>query len=487
MYTYNIACRDYPIPSINIREKIYDFTGIIHYFTSDMYKISKTVKNYDRLKTKNKKCIIEEKAREWLAERLNKLLLGTACINPKCQKELRNAKNLIDNTQYNFFWDRVKVLVNPYELIYFTSKKTFGNKASYVAAIDPLSRSFFKMIEMGNIAIKTIINSDLPIISVHLAEGPGGFIEALSWLRENSASRFINYDKYYGMTLINNETTDIPSWKKSLDFLRDNPLVNILTGVDGTGNLYSIDNLQYLAKRFKINKADLVTADGGFDFTAGGYNNQEHVASKLIFAEIIGALVVLKYGGTFICKLFDLNNKLTADLIYLIQCHFQQLSIFKPKTSRLANSEKYIIASGYKGYNENVITKLFELLNYWNYLDEQNENIIKTISTNWHISASKHTNTKFCTINSIYDVMEDNLIDWNTQIQKGKIYAPVSFYTHLNKLIEKMNQLQINNINQTIDIITNQTFYDVEWLTENREKQLENARRWCLENNIPYC
>ena len=47
------------------------------------------------------------------------------------------------------------------------------------------------------------------INSFHLAEGPGGFIEAMTHLRQ----QFKN-DKYYGMTLINENCNIIPVWKK---------------------------------------------------------------------------------------------------------------------------------------------------------------------------------------------------------------------------------------------------------------------------------
>lgn len=510
MYCYKIICRPYAVPDIKPQTKQYDLVNIIHYFTTDMYKMSKiartnsnntgnTTPNSAKINSQpnstNKKQFIENKAREWLTERLNKLMLGTTCINIKCQTELRNAKSLIDTGNNNFFWDRVRMMVNPYELIYFTSKKYLGNKLPYVAAMDPLSRSFFKMIEMGNKTISELINSPKPITSISLAEGPGGFIEALLWLRECAAATqesrglsHINYtyDKYYGITLLDNETTDVPSWKKSSEFLKENPQVNILTAADGTGNLYSISNLRYLASRFAINKADLVTADGGFDFsTCGVYNCQEQTASKLILAEIIGCLAVLANGGRFICKFFDLNNKLTVDLLYLLQCHFTEIMIFKPKTSRLANSEKYIIATGFKGCKPDVFQRLLDLLEQWNQINAENEDVISQISINWHIASSKHTKTTFKTINSIFDIFPDDSSQ-NINTPYNKPNAPNSFYAYLNKIICEMNQLQISTINQTIEIINDQLFFDAEWQEKNREKQIENARSWCLENGIPF-
>ena len=52
-----------------------------------------------------------------------------------------------------------------------------------------------------------------PIRCGHLAEGPGGFIEALVHLRKNKQ------DKYYGITLITDKV-GIPGWNKSNQFLK---------------------------------------------------------------------------------------------------------------------------------------------------------------------------------------------------------------------------------------------------------------------------
>jgi hypothetical protein len=51
--------------------------------------------------------------------------------------------------------------------------------------------------------------------SFHLAEGPGGFIEAVCHMRNNPN------DVYYGMTLVNNDSK-CPGWKKSKNFLEEN-------------------------------------------------------------------------------------------------------------------------------------------------------------------------------------------------------------------------------------------------------------------------
>ena len=77
-----------------------------------------------------------------------------------------------------------------------------------------------------------------------MAEGPGGFIEAFVSLRKNKL------DTYHAMTLID-ENVNVPGWKKSENFLRNNPNVIIETGYDKTGNLYKTENLQYCMNKYQ--------------------------------------------------------------------------------------------------------------------------------------------------------------------------------------------------------------------------------------------
>ena len=131
-------------------------------------------------------------------------------------------------------WDDVKKLTNPYEYIHTSMLHT----KSAISKIKPISRSFFKMVEICNIFRLFNNFSSSPLQSFHLAEGPGGFIEALAYLRKNDA------DKYYGMTLIDSHNNKVPGWKKAEIFLQKNKNVHIEKGADGTGNLYTPENLK---------------------------------------------------------------------------------------------------------------------------------------------------------------------------------------------------------------------------------------------------
>ena len=58
-------------------------------------------------------------------------------------------------------------------------------------------------------------------------------------------------------------------------------------------------------------------------------------------------MTILKKGGTLILKIFDTFTKPTLQLINYICINFGDVWIYKPKMSRPANGEKYIIAKNY--------------------------------------------------------------------------------------------------------------------------------------------
>ena len=117
------------------------------------------------------------------------------------------------------------------------------------------------------------------------------------------------------MTLVNDDEST-PGWKKSQKFLKNNKNVFIETGADKTGDILVPCNYKFCSDKY-LNKFDIITADGGFDFSID-FNNQETISNKLILAQIIYALTLQKQGGSFILKIFDMFSKSTQDYIYLL-------------------------------------------------------------------------------------------------------------------------------------------------------------------------
>lgn len=291
---------------------------------------------------------------------------------------LSNIKQQID--EYSNYWDYYKKLTNPYEFIHTQVPEIKFSICKY----KPLSRSFFKMIEIINtfsfLCEKNTINC------FHLAEGPGGFIEAFNYKRNNKG------DKYYGMTLISDDV-NIPSWKKSSHFINNNKNVIIEYGSTKTGDLFIKENLLYCNDNY-ANTMDYITADGGFDFSVD-FNKQEELSMKLIIAQIFFAIIMQKEGGNFVLKIFDIFKFKTVEIIFLLANLYDYVYIYKPYTSRVANSEKYVICKNYKNNNE-TINK--EIIDNFDYLLNNIDNIYSL----FNITLPKLFLKKIEEINAIY-------------------------------------------------------------------------------------
>jgi len=386
-------------------------------------------------------------------------------------------------------WDNYKKLTNPYEFIHTVVP---GCKTQ-VSRMKPLSRSFYKMIEICaqfNLCktekcngVSNIDNSDTfdygfnaevnknnnsngmsemsrcnyshnsftqsvvsheesspvcnsePMSSFHLAEGPGGFIEAVCHIRKNAD------DVYYGMTLVNSDSK-CPGWKKSRKFIEENKNVIIEKGSDDTGNLLSKENFEYCYEKYS-GKFDLITADGGVDFSEN-FNNQEHTATKLIIAQVIYAIAMQSTGGNFVLKVFDIFLNVTVDVLYLLSSLYNKVYIMKPKTSRYANSEKYLVC---KGFNSNCNINIRDIINKF--------------YENFHYLTSSELN-----IESFFRFKHDRV-----------------YLTKIEEINAIFGESQVENIITTLNLIMNKNTEKIDSLKKNN---IQKCIQWCYKHNIPH-
>jgi 23S rRNA U2552 (ribose-2'-O)-methylase RlmE/FtsJ len=334
-------------------------------------------------------------------------------------------------------WDSVKKYTNPFEFIHtaIPNCKTYTT----VSKLHPLSRSFYKMIELH----ATFFNQshDVPqMTSFHLAEGPGGFIEALTHIR--SRHHDVQHDVHYGMTLLNQDAS-CPGWKKSNNFLETHRnRVRIECGADGTGNIISLSNFEHCVSKYK-NACDFMTADGGFDFSCD-FNNQESMVSRLLAAEMGFALALQKPGGHFILKVFDTFTKPTIDVLCVLCNFYREVYVSKPCTSRHANSERYIVCKHFRLASSD--TLLPHLCTMFKQLEE-----------------------------FPHDAAITSLI-------------PLEHDTYFLNKIEECNaiigQQQMETINSTINMIINKGH--VEKMESMKRHNMMRCISWCDKHGIPY-
>ena len=131
------------------------------------------------------------------------------------------------------------------------------------------------------------------------------------------------------------------------------------------GNIYKINNLLESLKY--IDKVDLVCCDGGFNSRKFVDNEslQALVHIHLIFAEFVYGLFFTKVNtGIFFCKVFDLLDDITVQILMCATIFYGKVFIVKPVESRCVNSEKYLLCQNLE-FNEvkyNLRNKLANLL-----------------------------------------------------------------------------------------------------------------------------
>ena len=131
------------------------------------------------------------------------------------------------------------------------------------------------------------------------------------------------------------------------------------------GNIYQINNL--LESLNYIDKVDLVCCDGGFNPRKFVRNEslQALVHVHLIFAEFVYGLFFTKINtGIFICKVFDLLDEVTVQILMCATIFYKKVNIVKPNESRPVNGEKYLFCENLE-FNEdkfNLRNKLVNLL-----------------------------------------------------------------------------------------------------------------------------
>jgi len=356
---------------------------------------------------------------------------NTQYINKTLSKYLNQIKEQID--KHSDEWDNIKKHTNPYEYIH----TCYPNSKHPISKLKPLSRAFFKFIEIANI-FDIFAQYNRNIHSFHLAEGPGGFIEAIQSMRMN------NEDVYYGMTLIDKSNVNVPGWKKSENFLSKHSNIIIEDGEDGTGNLYNPANFNYCLENYG-NSMDIITGDGGFDFSID-FNKQEELAFRLILSQVAYAIGMQKFNGTFILKIFDTVMKPSIDIIYILSAFYKKVHIIKPKTSRYANSEKYIVCMEFKYHNTTIISQKFN-------------NIISVLN---------NMNLKDVSISTILDI-------------------PINqrFISGLEDINAILGQQQLENILTTLRFIENKERKG-ERLNQLTTKNIQKCITWCAKNQIPH-
>lgn len=270
-------------------------------------------------------------------------------------EHINSFRNKIDNIPSEL-WKQIRWYINEYD---FLVREPIINRAFFKYWEIIIEFDFFYSFEQDDIIL-------------HCAEAPGGFIQAtnifLSKKQQKKSIKNVTMDEDGFVTISrkkkskkNNIYTislnkdleqyrhfNLPSYNKSI---LDKSLC-ISYGKDNTGDINKWENIQHISTLTKPNELfHIITADGGFD-EGTDFNNKEQLHYELILSEIYSAIKLQKIGGNFVLKMFDIFTDSSVHFLFLLCCCYDKVYIYKPKTSRPTNSEKYIICKGFKVMSE---------------------------------------------------------------------------------------------------------------------------------------
>ena len=140
-------------------------------------------------------------------------------------------------------------------------------------------------------------------------------------------------------------------------------------------------------------------------------------------------------------KIFDCFMEHTIDILYILSAFYKNVYITKPKTSRYANSEKYVVCEGFLFDNSSLFFPQLRLC-----LDNAVRNIL--------------TIQRFLTIQ-----------------------IPINFMNRVEEYNAIVGQQQLENIHQTLLLIQANKNDKLEHLIQTNVKKCIS---WCVSHNVPY-
>ena len=159
-------------------------------------------------------------------------------------------------------------------------------------------------------------------------------------------------------------------------------------------------------------------------------------------------LLLCKKNGNFILKIFDIFKIKTVEIIFLLTNLYDYVYIYKPYTSRVANSEKYIVCKNYKFNNININNIIID--NF-----DEIINNIDNIYSLFNISMPKFFLKKLEEINAIYGQQQIENINTTLNIIREYINIKYNNYNYDDTDSDNTYKNLTNNLDFSKSLIYN--------------------------------
>lgn len=280
--------------------------------------------------------------------------IGSQNIHDRADRKLIEERNQLRSKFRSIPYEVIR-MHNPFEMIGTVGYSTRAAiKLANMDAVFKLTGYQNELIEVSRLlegASASIPAPTGPFLYCDIAGAPGSWTEYIQRRRNRSRG--------FGISL-RKDSGGLP-WDLSL--LRDKTSFEIVDFEGGDiikGWKQFVNHVKRSPGGYPSG-VNLVVADGGVDLeslTGGGkvseevYAQQEQKNFSLIFHEHLAALGVIAENGKFVCKVYDVHTEIMEDLLYLVSFCFGKKYLFKPASSRPANSEAYMIWTDAKPLND---------------------------------------------------------------------------------------------------------------------------------------
>ncbi|KAK9305793.1 hypothetical protein QLX08_003305 [Tetragonisca angustula] len=323
----------------------------------------KCVEDMEWIRNPNPNMPALDKMKLWLVTGPKKLTIDdeTYFCHEDIVTNVISAKTVFDRLD-NVEMRRARTRCNPYETI---RGVIFLNRAAVkMANIDRACNFMFTKPEG--------LGENELLYFADVCAGPGGFSEYVLWRKKWHA-------KGFGFTLKNEN-----DFKLSDFYAGPCETFHPFYGPKENGDVFDPVNQEAFEKIIMQHThgkgVHFMMSDGGFS-VEGQENIQEILSKQLYLCQCLVALMIVREKGHFVTKLFDLFTPFSAGLVYLMYRCFEEVCIFKPNSSRPANSERYLICKSKRPGTHDVMQYLKDI-NHLLLKGDANNDVLQLVSFN---------------------------------------------------------------------------------------------------------
>lgn len=212
---------------------------------------------------------------------------------------------------------------NKYAALSHQAKETLGKSGSSITLghLDYLLQP-----------VKELLGNQGDIRFVDLGSKQGGFTEYILWQTKRQQPNKTAHGWYFGCgsgQCSNEAVVKFMARAGPHEILDPSNVTSFIDSVNGSNQPSGVD---------------LVVGD--CDSSQPDYSLElEKLQYTYTIAQAVIALRLLKQGGNFIFKVYDVTTPLSAELLFLISACFERMAIVRSPMSRQTNSERYVVCN----------------------------------------------------------------------------------------------------------------------------------------------